>query len=178
MCGVLPFIFHAARCFAAFLDNGFTPLIRLDITDHTCSIVLIFGLFAGYRRTSFSQWQEIPGCMRCCPILHKYSCMCQRMVISVWLNIRPGDFINIILCIQASVNMVRVFFRELSMIMQLLYRHTQLNPTWNRKSKRLLCLLNSPRLTRRSILLKSKTHAYQYFYFGPPYLQEIWQMQN
>ena len=71
--------------------------------------------------------------------------------------------------------MVRRTFRELSMIMQVMYSHTQLSPTWNRKTKILLCVVNNQRLMRQSIFLK---FAYQYFYSDTLYLQEIRKKQN
>ena len=53
----------AARSPVVFLDNGFIPLMRLDIYDHTFSIILISGPFAGHRRTSIAVLARNPSLM-------------------------------------------------------------------------------------------------------------------
>ena len=87
--GVLWFILHAARSVAAFLGNGFIPLILHDITDHTFLMVLISGLFASHKRTSVEKnFLAYPWCMRCYRFLHKSISVWQRMVINVWFYTR------------------------------------------------------------------------------------------
>ena len=60
-CDVLPFIVWAAQSSFAFPVNRVMPLICLNIINHTLSVVLIYGFFAGHRRTKLSHWQGISG---------------------------------------------------------------------------------------------------------------------
>ena len=58
------------------------------------------------------------------------------MMINVWFIMGPDDFISVILSSQASVDMVRgIFFRQISMIIQVMYSHTQPRSTRNRKNQ-------------------------------------------
>ena len=88
LCDVLSFTVHAAWSPAAFFGNGFTPLIRFNITGHTFLIVLIFGFFAGHKDIYCHTGKTFLAyhcCIRCCPSLYKGSPICQRMVINACL---------------------------------------------------------------------------------------------
>ena len=69
---------HAPWSSVAFLGNGFIPVIRLDITDHTSLMILISRLFAVHRRTSIAAllrtfglilavWDVAPSCIKTAP---------------------------------------------------------------------------------------------------------------
>ena len=141
---------------AAFLGNGFTPFIFLNITDHTLLMILISGFFAGITRTSIAA-----------PVRTSW------LVFAVWgvvvqhetWGFHQYNSVQLGLCEYGAWH-----FREISTIVHVMYSHTQFSPTWNRKIKRLLCLVNNQSLIRQQIFLKFKIYAYQYFYFEPLYL--------
>ena len=145
-CNVLPFIVHAAQSSIAFHGDGFIRSKRLDITDRTFSIALISGLFADQRRSSIvalerhpwlilNVWGVTPSCIK--TTLSANACSDRH---DAWGFHQYNS-------VQLSVNMARGIFRAISILMQVLYCVTPLNPTWNRKIKRLLCLVKNRCLT-------------------------------
>ena len=75
-CDVLLFIVQATQSSASFYGNAFIPSLRLNMTSHTLWTFLAY-----------------PCYIRCCRV-HKDSCIYRHMVINVWLNMRPEEFIS------------------------------------------------------------------------------------
>ena len=83
----------AARSPEVFMGNGFIPLMRLDIYNRMLSIILLPGPLLATGGHQSPHWQENPRLSW----LEDY-CICQCMMINVWLIMRPEDVISIFLC--------------------------------------------------------------------------------
>ena len=139
---------HCAYSSAAFHGNRLIPLIYLNLTDHTFSMALISGLFAIHKRTSIGETSlSYPCCMRCCPNLQKVSFTSVKAW--QWLCGLPWR-LRILLVWICAIRPLWIWcraFREIPIIMHVLYSRLQLSPIWNRKTKRSLCSVNIRCLT-------------------------------
>ena len=95
-------IVHAQWSPATFLGKGLIPLVHLYYNrPYVLNGIDIWTLYWPQKVIDFragSKFLAFPCCMKCCPILHKGNSICQFIVVYVWLNMRPADFISIFMC--------------------------------------------------------------------------------